>query len=62
MKQIKLKKLGDKALFQFNKKTKVIWQIQSKFKEQGKWYASVTATKSGITKNVSLDELVWAES
>ncbi len=57
MKRIALKKLGDKALFQFNRRTRVIWQIQSK----KKGIASITATVSGITKNVSLDSLVWCK-
>ena len=61
MKRLKISKLGDRAIFQSNKRTKIIWELQKKFKEQGKWYATITATKSGITKNVSLDCLVWAE-
>ena len=61
MKQVKLSKLGDKAIFQFNKKSKVIWELQQKYKVDKKWFATVTATKSGITKNVALDTLVWCK-
>jgi hypothetical protein len=61
MKKLQLKKLGDKALFQFNRRTKIIWEIQNKFKENGKWWATITATKSGITKCVSLDTVVWCK-
>ncbi len=61
MKKLQLKKLGDKALFQFNKRSKVVWQIQNKFKEAGVWYATITATISGITKCKRLSTEVWCK-
>lgn len=57
MKQVALKKLGDKAIFQFGKYSKVIWEVQSK----SKGLVIVTATKSGITKSVTGNYLVWCK-
>ena len=57
MKQVKLKTLGDNALFQFSKYSKIIWQIQT---PGTKVVASTTV--SGITRTFKGSKQVWCKS
>ena len=59
MKRVTLKSLKDETKFKFNRRTKVVWEIQTWNKVKGRKYATITATVSGITKNKSVDTLVW---
>lgn len=62
MKQKQLSQLKDGARFKFNKRTKVEWSLQNKFKSGGNKYATITATESGITKTKFITTFVWVES
>lgn len=57
MKQVKLNTLGDNALFQFSKYSKIIWQIQT---PGTKVVASTTV--SGITRTFKGSKQVWCKS
>lgn len=57
MKQVKLKTLGDKALFQFSKYSKIIWQIQTPGRK-----VTASTTVSGITRTFKGSKLVWCKS
>lgn len=57
MKQVKLSALGDTAIFQFNKRTGVIWEIQT----PGNKKVIATATKSRITRTFPGSKLVWCK-
>lgn len=61
MKKTMIKFLKDGAKFKLSIRSKVFWQLQTKYKENGKKYATITATISGITKNKEVDTVCWVE-
>jgi len=61
MKKVQLKKLKDNSKFRFNKRSKVYWTIQSKFKVEKRWFVTITANESGITKNKNQETEVWID-
>ena len=57
-----LGQLKDNTKFKFNKRSKVVWEIQNKFKQGGTRYATITATVSKRTLTKFASTPVWVIS